>query len=180
MSGGGAYGSYETGVLWGFIKNAENPVDFQYDVVTGVSAGSINAIGIGLWEQGQEDPMIEWMSKIVENLSDPTVFVDWEPYGIVTGILDKSSIFNDDPLLETLEEIYRSKGSKLKRRFVVNCIDANNGATVLFDETCPNIPLAGTSSSSIPAVFPDRIWPDGVVCLDGGTAGWGTNVASAV
>jgi len=43
LSGGGSNGAWEMGVLWGFLHNG-NPEDFKYDVVTGISAGSINAI----------------------------------------------------------------------------------------------------------------------------------------
>ena len=43
LSGGGSNGAWEMGVLWGFTHYG-NPDDFRYDVVTGISAGSINAI----------------------------------------------------------------------------------------------------------------------------------------
>lgn len=43
LSGGGSNGAWEMGVLWGFMHYGD-PADFKYDVVTGISAGSINAI----------------------------------------------------------------------------------------------------------------------------------------
>ena len=43
LSGGGSNGAWEMGVLWGFLHYG-NPDDFRYDVLTGISAGSINAI----------------------------------------------------------------------------------------------------------------------------------------
>ena len=43
LSGGGSNGAWEMGVLYGFTHYG-NPSDFAYDVVTGISAGSINAI----------------------------------------------------------------------------------------------------------------------------------------
>ena len=52
MSGGGAHGAFEAGVLWGLIKNEPNKDKYIYDVVTGVSAGSINALGVAAWEKG--------------------------------------------------------------------------------------------------------------------------------
>ena len=51
MSGGGSNGAWEVGVFWGFV-NYGNPDDFAYDVVTGVSAGSINTLGFAGWEVG--------------------------------------------------------------------------------------------------------------------------------
>ena len=62
MSGGGSFGAYEAGVLWGLVKNAEDSIDFEYDVVSGVSAGSINSLMVSLWPIGEEMQMVEWLS----------------------------------------------------------------------------------------------------------------------
>ena len=126
--------------------------------------------------------MVEWISDVVSNLTNPSVFVDWKPFGVVTGINSKSGVFNDEPLYNLLTDIYQEKGGEMYRRFVVSCVDANTGAYITFNETSPDIPMSSVSSSSIPGVFPDRIWPDydgGIVCMDGGAV-WNINVASAV
>ena len=54
MSGGGAWGSYEAGVLYGLIQNSEDKEKFAYDVVTGVSIGSINTAAISVFKVGDE------------------------------------------------------------------------------------------------------------------------------
>jgi predicted acylesterase/phospholipase RssA len=64
LSGGGAHGSYEAGVMWSLFKS--KPEDFKYDVVTGVSAGSINALAFSAFEIGDELNFIEWISKTWE------------------------------------------------------------------------------------------------------------------
>ena len=51
MSGGANNGAWEAGVLWGFV-NYGNAEDFAYDVVTGVSVGSINALYMAGWPIG--------------------------------------------------------------------------------------------------------------------------------
>ena len=51
MSGGANNGAWEAGVLWGFV-NYGNAEDFEYDVVTGVSVGSINALYMAGWPIG--------------------------------------------------------------------------------------------------------------------------------
>ena len=45
LSGGGNNGAWEAGVLWG-LYNYGNPIDYEYDMVVGISAGSINTIGM--------------------------------------------------------------------------------------------------------------------------------------
>ena len=44
LSGGGTNGAWEAGVIWG-LTHYGNSTDFEWDVITGVSAGSINTIG---------------------------------------------------------------------------------------------------------------------------------------
>ena len=51
LSGGANNGAWEMGVLWGFI-NYGNPEDFAYDVVTGVSVGSLNSLFLAGWPKG--------------------------------------------------------------------------------------------------------------------------------
>lgn len=53
LSGGGSNGSWEAGVIWGLV-NYGNPDDYTWDVLTGVSAGSINTVGLAGWELGTE------------------------------------------------------------------------------------------------------------------------------
>ena len=53
LSGGGSNGAWESGVLWGLLHYGE-PADYVYDVVTGVSIGSINAAGLAVFEKGKE------------------------------------------------------------------------------------------------------------------------------
>ena len=127
FSGGGSHGAYEAGVLYGFVKNAKNKKDFQYDVVSGVSAGAINSLLSGTWNIGAEDDMVDWMSDVWANLTTPQTYVDWKPFGIVTGVADYSGAWNDTPGLVFGEETYKSQGSELHRRFAVACVDVNDG-----------------------------------------------------
>jgi predicted acylesterase/phospholipase RssA len=48
MSGGANKGAYEGGVIYGLTHNLpEN--ETQWDVVSGVSAGALNAVGVSVW-----------------------------------------------------------------------------------------------------------------------------------
>ena len=54
MSGGGAKGAFEAGVLYGLFHGTEEPADkFDYDVITGVSAGAINTAGMAMYPKNQ-------------------------------------------------------------------------------------------------------------------------------
>ena len=47
------------------------------------------------------------------------------------------------------------------------------------NETSEDIVKVVVSSGSMPAAFPPQIWPDGTVCIDGGTV-WDVNLVSAI
>ena len=50
MSGGGSKGAFEAGALYGMYHGLENVGStFDYDVITGVSAGAINTIGLSVF-----------------------------------------------------------------------------------------------------------------------------------
>ena len=53
MSGGGVNGAWEAGVIYG-LTHYGDPNEFQWDVVSGVSAGCINAAAVAVWEKGKE------------------------------------------------------------------------------------------------------------------------------
>ena len=53
MSGGGTNGAWESGVLWGLI-NYGNADDYKWDVVTGVSIGSVNSAYMAMYAVGDE------------------------------------------------------------------------------------------------------------------------------
>ena len=61
------------GVLWGFTHYG-NPADFAYDVVTGISAGSINAVQMMGYPVGDEVAMSEAGSDLWNNLHTSDVW----------------------------------------------------------------------------------------------------------
>ena len=63
MSGGGAKGSYEAGALWGLYYTDTDKSKYQYDVVTGVSAGAINTAAVSLFAPGDEENMLNFLTE---------------------------------------------------------------------------------------------------------------------
>ena len=182
MQGGGAFGSYEAGSLWGIyngLKQKGTPEKAAYDSVSGVSAGAINALAVAMFPKGQEEAMVNFLSDEWLNLTTPEVFVNWPiPYVEVRW---KSGVYNDQPLIDTLTKLYKETGSTLHRKFTVGTVDFNSGTYRTFNETISDPIKAVVSSASIPLVFPHQTWPDplDMVCMDGGTL-WNLNIVSAI
>ena len=101
LSGGGSNGAWESGVIWGLV-NYGNPADFEWDVVSGVSAGSINAVAVAGYPLGQEAEMAQWLSDEWKNLKTEDVWVDWSWGGKAKGLTLEPGIVDNRPLLAFL------------------------------------------------------------------------------
>ena len=59
LGGGGTRGAYQAGAMWGLLKNVEDLSKYKYDVVSGVSAGTINGAAFATYEKGDEIDAVE-------------------------------------------------------------------------------------------------------------------------
>ena len=103
LSGGGSNGAWEAGAFWGLL-NYGNPDNFRYDVLSGVSAGAINAIAIVGWKIGDELNAAQFLSDLWKNLHNSDVWRKW-PFGIVTGLLFMPGIVDNSPLYNFLRSV---------------------------------------------------------------------------
>ena len=179
MSGGGNNGAWEAGAIYGFVNNG-NPADFAYDVVTGVSAGSINTAAFSAWEVGREVEFAQWLSDIFKNLKTSDIWVDWK-FGKVEGLTLKQGAVDNSPMTAFLTSILEQFDG-FKRRVTLAAVNVNDGTFTEFDQT--NIEFmelanAATASSSIPGAFPPYNWPGRGLFMDGGTV-YNINVEGAV
>lgn len=63
LKGGANKGSYEAGALYTLVRNLP-PEEVEYDVVSGISVGALNAKHCATYQKGQEIQMTEDMLKI--------------------------------------------------------------------------------------------------------------------
>ncbi len=154
-SGGGSKGAWEAGATYG-LMHALDPADLAWDVVSGVSAGAINAGGVAMYDPKDGKAMSEWLVSLWSSLTTATVYKDW-PMGFVDGLFNKSGFYDNTPLLEYLTGVLSSKGGKAKRQIVVSAVDVNTGQYVNLDETVPekDYPTIVVASASVPFVFPN-------------------------
>ena len=168
LSGGGSNGSWEAGVMWGML-NFGTPADFEWDVVTGVSAGSINTIFTAPYALGDELNMVQGLSDAWKNLHTSDVWVDWT-LGKVWGATAKSGAVDNSPLLAFLKNVL-APYTEYKRRVTVASVNVNTGVYTEFTQKTlafADLPDASVSSASIPFVFPPHTWSYGTF-MDGGT-----------
>ncbi len=73
MSGGANRGAYEAGAIHG-LSNLLNGKDAYYDVVTGVSTGSLKKDGLSMWAPNQAKPMADWLINFWRSFTGDIVF----------------------------------------------------------------------------------------------------------
>ena len=95
LGGGGSASAYETGYLWSLI-NHDDPTKYEYDMVTGLSGGSINALGIAGFPKGTEKEMVDWLTEHWRTLHTKEVFHLWKKWDpIIHGITEETGVFDD-------------------------------------------------------------------------------------
>ena len=181
LQGGGDKGAYEAGVLYGLVTNTKNPEDFQYDVVTGISVGTINGIWLAQFAKGNELSAVNYLVRVWENLVQSDIFQAW-PGGTPAGLFFEPSIYDSSPELTLLETV--SFGPPNKRKLTVVTTDINTGKKVKFNEQYwgDNATLAaeiGKASSAIPSLFTYVNFGD-YTLVDGGWSGEGLDVEDAI
>lgn len=164
LEGGGGRGAYEAGAIWA-LTNLSSPEDVAYNVVTGISAGSLNAFAVCQFAMGDEVAMSEYILNLWLSLNGTdSVYKKWEG-GDIDGLLFHSSIYNTAPLIETLRNDFKYG---VHRNVTVGSTNLDTGLFANFNESLGNAILdAVICSSSIPFVFPPHQF-EGYSWADGG------------
>lgn len=129
MRGGGTKGNYEVGVLQSFYDNLP-PEEIEYDVVVGVSIGSINAGTIGIYEKGDETDAFAQLQKYWSSLNTADIFTQW-PLGPIEGLW-RNSLFNNT-VSHTL--VNERLVNPFKRKVSFQAVNINDGKVYSFDES---------------------------------------------
>ncbi len=97
MSGGGDLGAYQFGVLKTLIYNLPE-IETQWDVVSGVSAGTLNSASVAIFAQGEEKAYVDFAEALWERVTSADIFEYWTG-GIAAGVLGFApSLLNNAPL----------------------------------------------------------------------------------
>ena len=136
LSGGASRGAWEAGVLWG-LTHYGDPNNFKYDVVTGVSAGSINAIVLAGWPIGQEKEFTETLTDLWRNLKNENVWKKWASE-IIEGFFIKRGLLDDSPLLPFLNNTIMTNFTDYARPITIAAAEVNTGDYFIFNQT--NVP----------------------------------------
>ena len=94
FEGGQDLGAWEAGVFKGLVE-ASDPQDVRYDVVGGVSTGALNALGIAMYNVGEEKEAADNLVSFWNNLDSKDVYGSWT-LGLIQGVFEKG-LYNNRP-----------------------------------------------------------------------------------
>uniref|UniRef100_A0A7S1PFH2 PNPLA domain-containing protein n=1 Tax=Percolomonas cosmopolitus TaxID=63605 RepID=A0A7S1PFH2_9EUKA len=178
LGGGGDRGAFEAGVLSALVALQDSEAT-RYEVVTGISAGSINAAAFSQFRIGDEKKAVEFLLDRWRKTTKDDIYKNWFPGGIVEGFSLKSGLFDTSPLLNYLKEnIDPQKVLDSGRVLLVGATNLEKNRFEMWNGTFHDLPQAVRASSAVPGIFETvKIGDD--VYVDGGMT-YMTPVTSAI
>lgn len=158
LSGGGAKGAFQVGVLEELIVHRK----VRIDIFAGVSTGAIQALG------GAQDDIPGLLDAWLALRSNRDVYRE-KPLGIVGGLLGANSLYETSPIRARIRMF--ANEAKLKasgRKLLLGVVNLGTGAFRTIDESVPGIHNWVYASSAMPVFFPPLTTSDGAQWVDGG------------
>ena len=155
-------------------------------MVSGISIGCVNSAGIAIWDIGNEEAMVDWLSKTWDSLKTTDIYQSWMSIpglSAMSGMM-REAIFDTSPGMEYLKKLTRGPNgdvTKFKRRIVCDAVDSETG--IINSITENDIPFdeyykVVLASASVPGMFPNTEIR-GHRFMDG-MAGYNTDVEAAI
>lgn len=141
--------------------------EIKYDVIAGAFVGSLNGILFASTEIGREKELSKKLDELWSTIKSDN---DWPYFGIIRGFFDKTSFFDNSPLLNYITSKFKSFGNKIQRKYTITAVNINTAETIRATENvgAENIPKYVVAPAAVPGFFPcSNI--NGNPFIDGGT-----------
>lgn len=126
-----------------------------YDVITGISVGSLNAYLLSLFPKGDEKEALDYAAKLWKIIDRKSVWQMWPIYKLPLVLL-QDGLVDNSPLETFIRK--SSKGKSLKRRLYVGASDIRYNEFIRFTNedmtTMDDAINVLMSSVAIPVFFP--------------------------
>lgn len=143
LSGGGAKGAFQVGVVHELVVNR----GVRLDIVAGVSTGAIQALGVA------QDDVPGLLQQWLDIRGNSSIYKN-RPLGAVGGILGEDAIYNAAPLKKLLQNF--ANETKLQasgRKLLLGVVNLGTGAYRSIDESVPGIHNWVYASCAMPVFF---------------------------
>lgn len=152
IGGGTEMGAYEAGAIIGLINNLPAG-EAQWDVVTGIGLGALNAVIVGEYAKGQESVAAGKLLSFWGNFTYSQVYSDWVG-GLITGLLYESGLYDSAPLKKTLTKLAPSAFARWVNVGATDLISGNYVAFNSSGQTLATMITGALASASEPGILP--------------------------
>ncbi|MDQ8757974.1 patatin-like phospholipase family protein [Sphingosinicella sp. LHD-64] len=143
LSGGGAKGAFQVGVVHELVANR----GVKIDIIAGVSTGAIQALGVA------QDDVPAMLQQWLEIKGNGSIYKE-RPLGLVGGILGEDAIYDAAPLRQLLKDFADDRKLKASgRKLRIGVVNLGTGAYRSIDEKVPGIHNWVYASSAMPVFF---------------------------
>lgn len=158
LQGGGDHGAYQAGVLHSLASNLPAE-ERNWDIVTGISAGTLNGAALSIFPIGQEVEATEFILKVwktIKNSDD--IYKNWKPWGKagpLYALFKKSGFFDSSPERKLLKTTLKDK--KILRHFHLGITNIISGEYEVVEASTlseSDLIEAIMASSAVPIIFP--------------------------
>jgi predicted patatin/cPLA2 family phospholipase len=168
LQGGGDKGSYQAGALEGLIESLPSE-ETKWDIITGISVGSINTLGMSRFKKGEEKQAIEFILKLWRDVKSwKDIYKRW-PLWMLDPFIRKSGLYDTAPMKVFLKNAIQDKN--IERKIIIGAVNLVDGVYKTWDETTlkndDDFIEAVASSASFPIAFPYENFDNGHY-VDGG------------
>jgi len=143
LSGGGAKGAFQVGVLDELVVQR----GVRFDIVAGVSTGSIQALGLA------QDDVPGLVQRWLGIRGNGDIYTE-RPLGVIGGLLGEDSIYDTKPLRRLIKSF--ADDAKLQasgRKLLLGVVNLGTGQFRTIDETVPGIANWVYASCAMPVFF---------------------------
>jgi len=147
LSGGGSFGSFQNGIVSNIINNTDN-TDNYWDIISGVSSGSINAVYLSQFNKDHNlKQELYNMENLWSNLKTKDVYNN-------EYLLNELSLYDNTPLEKTINNLFYN--TTIKNNIFVSSTSLANKKKTVWDKQSiqKNIKDIIMASTSIPFYFP--------------------------
>jgi len=98
IEGAGDHGAWEAGVISGIINATMNATDYRWDVIVGISAGSLNAGGMAQFAYGDEKNASDFIIDVWEKVRRAEIYKPWPFPWLLDGFFEQKGLVNNSAL----------------------------------------------------------------------------------
>jgi len=162
MSGGGGKGAFQVGVMSEMVEHG-----LEYDFVSGVSTGALQASAMSQFQKGEMAAAVELLDEIWLGLKgDKDIYKRWF-FGKLAGLVNRDAFYNSSPLHKIIKKhVKDERAQACGREIRIGCCSYGKGHYWEADQNTPDLWKWVIASSGVEPYFlgyriNDDFWMDG-------------------